>query len=81
MKAGISLMLGLLVAFVLVFAYWLRTPHQLGTQWNKIDRALEQVSAEGSAEQVTHDVLLAFVSRALACLSPRPSDITRRNSP
>lgn len=36
MKAGISVMLGLLLAFVLVFAYWLRTPHRLGargTRW------------------------------------------------
>ncbi len=43
MKAGLSLMLGLLLAFVLVFAYWLRTPHRLGAQWNTIDRGLDQV--------------------------------------
>jgi hypothetical protein len=43
MKAGISLMLGLLLAFVLVFAYWLRTPHRLGAPWKQLDRELEQV--------------------------------------
>lgn len=47
MKAGISLMLGLLLAFVLIFGFWLRTPHQLGTQWNAIDRGLEQVDLTG----------------------------------
>jgi hypothetical protein len=47
MKTGISLLLGLLLAFMLVFAYWLRTPHRLGTQWNKIDRGLEHVDLAG----------------------------------
>ena len=43
MKAGISVMLGLLLAFVLVFAYWLRTPHCLGARWNVVDRGLNLV--------------------------------------
>ncbi len=43
MKTGISLMLGLLLAVVLVFAYWLQTPHGLGTQGKPLDRALKQV--------------------------------------
>ena len=36
-------MLGLLLAFVLVFAYWLRTPHCLGARWNVVDRGLNLV--------------------------------------
>ena len=36
-------MLGLLLAFVLVFAYWLHTPHQLGMRWNAVDRGLDLV--------------------------------------
>ena len=36
MKAGISFMLGLLLAFVVIFGYWLRTPHSLGTRWNVV---------------------------------------------
>ncbi len=41
---GSSLLLGLLLACVLVLAYWLRTPHQLGLRWNaSLDRALEHV--------------------------------------
>ena len=47
MRAGISLMLGLLLAFVLIFAYWLRTPHQLGTRWGAVDRGLERVDQTG----------------------------------
>lgn len=43
MKAGISLMLGLLLAFVLIFGFWLRTPHRLGAHGNTIARGLEQV--------------------------------------
>lgn len=43
MRAGSFLMLGLLLAFVLVFGYWLRTTHQLGTRWNAVDRGLQQV--------------------------------------
>jgi len=43
MKAGISLMLGLLLAFVLVFAYWLRAPHQLSTRWNAAHRGHDQI--------------------------------------
>jgi hypothetical protein len=43
MKAGLSLMLGLWLAFMLVFAYWLRTPHHLGAHGNTIDRGLDQV--------------------------------------
>lgn len=40
---GSSLLLGLLLACVLVLAYWLRTPHQLGMKWNVVDRGLEQI--------------------------------------
>jgi hypothetical protein len=43
MKAEICFMLGLLLAVLLVFAYWLRTAHPLGTRWNAaVDRGLEQ---------------------------------------
>lgn len=49
MKAGISLMLGLLLAFVLVFAYWLRTAHPLAPHWPaSVDRGLDQI--DGLAE-------------------------------
>jgi hypothetical protein len=47
MKAGLSLMLGLLLAFVLVFGYWLRTPHGLRAHWNTIDRGLQPVDLAG----------------------------------
>jgi hypothetical protein len=47
MKTGISLLLGLLLAFMLVFAYWLRTPHRLGTQWNTIEHGFEQIDLVG----------------------------------
>ncbi len=47
MKAWISLMLCILLAFVLVFAYWLRTPHPLGTRWSAVDRGLGQVDQTG----------------------------------
>ena len=47
MKAGISFMLGLLLAFVLIFGFWLRTPHRLGTRWNAMDRGLEPVELAG----------------------------------
>ena len=40
MKAVISLMLGLLLAFALVFG-WLGTPHRLGTRWSAVDRGLQ----------------------------------------
>ena len=43
MKAGISFLLGLLLAFVLVFGYWLCTPHPLGTRWTAPDRTVIQV--------------------------------------
>ena len=43
MRAGSVLMLSLLLAFVLVFTYWVRTPHQLGTRWSAVDRGLEQI--------------------------------------
>ena len=43
MKAGISFMLGLLLAFVVIFSYWLRTPHQLGTRWKSAGRGPEPV--------------------------------------
>ena len=43
MKMGISLMLGLLLAFVLLFAYWLRTSYP-APQWRaSVDRGLHQV--------------------------------------
>jgi hypothetical protein len=48
MKTGISFLLGLLLAFVLVFAYWLRTPHPLGTRWPAVDRGLEHVDLAGN---------------------------------
>ncbi len=45
---GISLMLGLLLACVLVFAYWLRTPHRVGMRGSAaIDRGLEQLDLIG----------------------------------
>ncbi len=47
MKAGISFILGLLLAFVLVFAYWIQTPHRVGAQWTKPDHSLERLSADG----------------------------------
>lgn len=47
MKAGISVMLGLLLAFVLVFGYWLRMPHPLNVRWNAVDRGLEQIDRPG----------------------------------
>jgi hypothetical protein len=47
-KTGISLLLGLLLAFVLVFAYWLRTSHPLGKRWNAMDRGLEHVDLAGN---------------------------------
>ncbi len=47
MKAGIPLMLGFLLAFVLIFGFWLRTPHSLGTRWNANARGLEQVDLAG----------------------------------
>jgi hypothetical protein len=40
---GVSLMLGLLLACVLIFAYRFRTPHSVGTRWNTVDRGLDQV--------------------------------------
>ena len=44
MKAGIALMLGLLLAFVLVFAYWLRTSHPTSPGWQSVlDRQLAPV--------------------------------------
>ena len=49
MKTGISFLLGLLLAFVLVFGYWLRTPHSLGTRWHAVDRGLEQVDFSGDS--------------------------------
>ncbi len=49
MKAGVSLMLGFLLAFVLIFGYWLRTPHQLGARWNAMDRDLEQLDLAGNS--------------------------------
>lgn len=47
MKAGISFMIGLLLAFVVIFGYWLRAPHPLGTRWHAVDRGLEQVDQTG----------------------------------
>ncbi len=41
---GISLMLGLLLAFVVGFAYWLRASLHTGPQWHvPLDRGLGQV--------------------------------------
>ncbi len=43
---GVFLMLGLMLACVLVLAYWLRTPHQLGLRWNApVDRGLTQLDS------------------------------------
>lgn len=47
MRAGSFLMLGLMLTFVLVFAYWLRTPHQLASRWSAVDRGLEQIDQTG----------------------------------
>ena len=45
---GVSLMLGILLAFVLGFAYCFRTPHRIGMRWNAaVDRGLEQVDLIG----------------------------------
>ncbi len=44
---GVIVMLGLVLACVLVFAYWLRTPHRLGLRWNAVDRGLEQFDLIG----------------------------------
>ena len=44
MKVGIALMLGLLLAFVLAFASWLRTSHPTSPGWQAVlDRQLAQV--------------------------------------
>ena len=48
MKAAISLMLGLFLAFVLIFWYWLPTPHQLDTRWHAVDLGPDQVDLAGS---------------------------------
>ena len=47
MNAAISLMLGVILAMVLVFTYWLRAPHQINAQWNTLDRDLQQVDFAG----------------------------------
>ncbi len=52
MKAGISFLLGLLLAFVLVFGYWLRTPHRLGARWNAVDQSLNEIDQPG--DPATH---------------------------
>ena len=40
----VLLMLGLMLACVLVLAYWLRTPHHLGLRWNaSVHPGLEHV--------------------------------------
>lgn len=44
MKMGIWLILGLLLAFVLFFAYWLHHTHPLDAQWHlAADRRLAQI--------------------------------------
>ncbi len=41
---GVFLMLGLMLACVLVLAYWLRAPHRLGLRWNaSVHPGLEHV--------------------------------------
>ena len=46
MKAAISFMLGLLVAFALVFG-WLGTPQRLDTRWKTTNRGLQQIDLTG----------------------------------
>ena len=39
---GVFLVLGMILVFVLLFGYWLRTPYAISTQWHHpIDRGLE----------------------------------------
>ncbi len=41
---GVFLMLGLLLACVVVFTYWLRSPHPIDLRWNaSVDRGLERI--------------------------------------
>ncbi len=41
---GVSLLLGLLLLGVLLFASWIRTPHHLAPQWHaSLDHTLDQV--------------------------------------
>jgi hypothetical protein len=42
-------MLCLLLAFVLVFAYWLRSLHRLEAQWDTRGRGLEQLDVGGDS--------------------------------
>ena len=47
---GSAFLLGIMLTMVMVLAYWLGTPHQLGMRWNVVDRGLEQVEqTEGPA--------------------------------
>jgi hypothetical protein len=47
MKVGISFLLGLLLAFMVIFGYWLHTPHPLGTRSTALYRGLAQVDVIG----------------------------------
>ena len=39
---SVSLVLGMIFVFVLLFGYWLRTPYGISAQWNRsVDRSLE----------------------------------------
>ena len=41
---GVSLVLGVMLVFVLLFGYWLRSPFAISTQWShSVDRGLEPV--------------------------------------
>jgi hypothetical protein len=39
---GVSLALGMMVVFILLMGYWLRTPYAINAQWDHfLDRGLE----------------------------------------
>jgi hypothetical protein len=45
---GVSLVFGMLVVFVLLFTYWLRTPYAISAQWSHtVERGLEQIDPLG----------------------------------
>ena len=38
---GVFLVLGMMLVFVLLFGYWLRTPYAISAQWDHSDPSLE----------------------------------------
>ena len=77
MKAGIALMLGLLLAFVLVFAYWIRTAHRFETQWTPWTAGPNRCQRRGRSKQVPMISSLPSFLVRLHAYRRAPSDSNR----